>query len=108
MKRMTTAPTPIRPNVETGFGALLDREIDGIRALIESLAARVSELENRPGERWPALMPASKAAEYLGISLSTLYRLVSDGHIRPTIPYGMREQYYRREELDRWRMTDSA
>jgi excisionase family DNA binding protein len=53
-----------------------------------------------PRERWPALMSRDQAAEYLGISPSTLSREKAAGRIRSKVIRGM--YMYSREDLDRF------
>jgi excisionase family DNA binding protein len=51
-------------------------------------------------ERWPALMSTSDAAEYLGLSESTLRRLRGGGELSSVRVRGVTR--YRRIDLDRF------
>jgi excisionase family DNA binding protein len=49
-------------------------------------------------ERWPALMTAPTAADYLDTSTTTLRRLVQEGEIHPVLMRGATK--YARKDLD--------
>lgn len=67
------------------------RELDTfleLREAVDDLAQQVRDLEDRlelvtAPERWPAVMPAAQAHQYLGISLSLFNQLVRMGEIHP-------------------------
>lgn len=100
-------PTPIRPNLSIDE-VLTGRTESVVRQMLSAYETRLALLEEREVGRWPAMMPPSEAANYLGISPQMLNTLVRDGHITPTIPYGMKQRYYNIEELDRWRMESQS
>lgn len=50
--------------------------------------------------RWPALMPASEASEYLGCCRSKFERYVSAGLIPYVLPGDTKWRMYRRTDLD--------
>jgi excisionase family DNA binding protein len=72
-------------------------------ALAEKVAKRLSQREAEDG--W---MTSARAAEYLAIPISTLRKLTAAGSIPFTqdVPGG--RCYFKRHELDHWRLGSAA
>jgi excisionase family DNA binding protein len=91
---------------DTGSTNVLDLVLDELATRVaDQIAARLGAAEDDPGDSW---LDSRNAADYLGISRTTVRRLAAEGSLDTEQAGTNCKLYFRRSELDRWRRCGSV